>query len=234
MRGNRAAFPLSVGLAASLTASLAVSLLLSGCNADNGPAAIDEPPSIAGEHLLAAPPPNWIRTFAMNEGGVRLVEFIPAESDPEQWTDKISFESFTGGGSDALGDELPDPIRLVRNIAKQRERACDGAEDYNTFSGLENNYPTSVRLLLCHRNRETGRGEITMLKTVQGNRDFYVIQRTRFVEPYVDQPLAPMSNDEMGLWSLYFRSITVCDDTLPEHPCPAPQTPSQSQDQEAG
>ena len=232
MRGARAALPLSVGLTASLAASLAASLLLSGCNADGGPAAIDEPPLSAGEHLLAAPPPNWIRSFEMNEAGVRLVEFIPAESDLEQWTDKISFESFKGGGSDALGDELPDPIRLVRNIAKQRERACDGAADFNTFSGLENNYPTSVRLLLCHRNKETGRGEITMLKTVQGNSDFYVIQRTRLVEPYVDQPLAPMSNDEMGLWSLYFRSITVCDNTLPEHPCPAPQ--SQSQDQEAG
>jgi hypothetical protein len=42
-----------------------------------------------------------------------------------------------------------------------------------------------------------------------------------------------MSNEEMGLWSLYFRSITVCDDTLPEHPCPAPASQSQSQDQEA-
>jgi hypothetical protein len=217
-----------VRVAASVSASLAASLLLTSCGADDPPPTTPDTPPVTGERLLAAPPPGWIRTFALDKGGVRLVEFIPPGSD-QQWIDKLSFESFKGGGTNALGDELPDPIRLIRNIAKERERVCDGSEDYNTFSGFENNYPTSVRLLLCHRNKASGRGEITMLKSIQGNTDFYVVQRTRRVDPFEDRPRAPMSDAEMGLWSLYFRSISVCDDTRPEHPCPAPQSPQSAE-----
>ncbi len=224
MRGMRTAG----SLAANLTACFAASLLLAGCDTHDVLPTTDDAPAITGERLLAVPPPGWIRTFELDEGGIRLVEFMPREGNPEEWIDKVSFESFNGGGNsggnggdgNAGGGELPDPIVLIQNIAKERERECEGFEDYNTFSGFENNYPTSVRLLLCHRNKASGRGEISMLKSVQGNSDFYVIQRTRQVDPYEGQQ-PPMSNEEMGLWSLYFRSISVCDDTRPKHPCPA-------------
>ena len=215
---------LTAGFAASLAAGLTASLFLAGCDGHDVLPKAGEAPAVTGERLLAVPPPGWVRTFELDEGGIRLVEFMPRDGNHEQWIDKVSFESFNSGdnsgGGNAGGGELPDPIVLIQNIAKERERECAGFEDYNTFAGFENNYPTSVRLLLCHRNKVSGRGEISMLKSVQGNDDFYVIQRTRQVDPYEDQQ-APMSNEEMGLWSLYFRSISVCDDTRPKHPCPA-------------
>ncbi|TDJ39078.1 MAG: hypothetical protein E2O54_11510 [Gammaproteobacteria bacterium] len=223
MTGTRTAGRLTASLAVSLTASLTASLLIAGCGTHDVPPTTGDAPAVTGERLLAVPPPGWIRTFEMNEAGVRLVEFMPPGGNTEQWIDKVSFESFNGAGGNAGGSELPDPIVLIQHIAKERERECAGFEDYNTFSGFENNYPTSVRLLLCHRNKVSGRGEISMLKSVQGNSDFYVVQRTRRVEPYEDrQP--PMTNEEMGLWSLYLRSISVCDDARPEHPCPASQS----------
>lgn len=169
---------------------------------------------ITGERLLATPPPGWERTFELSESDVRLVEFMPADSDKEAWVDKISFESFAG-------PELPDPIQLLETVARDRKQACTRLEDFNTYSGYENNYPTSVRLFLCHRNKTSGKGEITMVKSIQGNQAFYVIQRSRRVAPYATSEDAPMRNEEMGLWSLYFRSISVCDDTRPDHPCPA-------------
>ena len=172
--------------------------------------------SATGERLLAAPPPGWVRTFELDENDMRLVEFMPEAVDGDDWIDKISFESFTG-------DALPDPIVFQQTIARDRKQACSQLDDFNTFAGFENNYPTSVRLLLCHRQKGGAHGEITMLKTIQGNDAFYVVQRIRRVEPFESELTAPMRNEEMGLWSLYFRSITLCDDGRTEHPCPAPE-----------
>ena len=177
------------------------------------------------ERLLAAPPPGWQRTYEMDADDIRLVEFMPepgpsdtedgAEDEDEEdaWTDKISFESFTAA-------DLPDPIVLQDSIARDRKQACSSFDDFNTYAGYENNYPTVVRLFLCHRDKASGRGEITMLKTIQGNDAFYVIQRRRRVDPFPGLNAAPMRNEEMGLWSLYFRSISVCDERRLEHPCP--------------
>jgi hypothetical protein len=187
-----------------------VLLVLAACEEPATP-----PPGVSGERLLASPPPGWVRTFQLDEGAMRLVEFMPEAVEGDAWIDKVSFESFTG-------DELPDPIVFQDAIVRDRKQACSRLDDFNTFTGFENNYPTSVRLLLCHRHKTASQGEITMLKTIQGNEAFYVVQRARRVEPFDSEVTAPMRNEEMGLWSLYFRTITVCDDGRPEHPCPAP------------
>ena len=71
----------------------------------------------------------------------------------------------------------------------------------------------------------TARSEVSIIKAIQGEDFFYVISRARRSDALqTEEP--PLTNKEMGEWSLYMRSIKVCDPRSDKHPCPAtaPQT----------
>jgi hypothetical protein len=67
----------------------------------------------------------------------------------------------TAGGTDdeaetmksPMRTPLPDPIEMLTSIAQDQRKTCDKFTDHETFSGLENGYPTSVRLFVCTVNR---------------------------------------------------------------------------------
>lgn len=166
------------------------------------------------EHLLAEPPSGWLQSFRTDGPGIRMVEFVPAQSDADEWTEKVSFESFSD-------PPLPDPIELLKSIAEDQRKACKGFSDYDTFSGVENDYPTSVRLFVCRVNPLNNQGQLTLVKTIRGDSHFYVITRAKRVPPIEANGDTPMPPETMAEWSAYLRAITVCNDTDPRHPCPA-------------
>ncbi len=214
---NKAPF---VRLALSM---LALSTLaLSGC-AEPGseateatePSASAKPPPTT-EYLVASEPAGWLRTAQTDTVGLRLTEFIPADPTDAADGETLSFESLTG-------NPLPDPIEFLTTMGEDASDGCEGFNHYNTFSGLENNYPTSVRLFVCNRNLVTDQGEVTLIKAIRGNDYFYVITRTRqiaAVDEQTDSP--PIAKEEMAAWSLYMRGISVCDPRVEDHPCPEP------------
>ena len=53
------------------------------------------PPDTSPEQLLAQPPDGWLQSFHTEGPGIRMVEYVPPKSDPNEWTDKLSFESFS-------------------------------------------------------------------------------------------------------------------------------------------
>ena len=91
----------------------------------------------ANERLIASPPAGWSLDFATNTPGLRIAEYSRDEEDAEQWTHKIKFESLTG-------DPLPEPIEFLKSFGEQQRETCPELEDYDTFSGVENGYPTAV------------------------------------------------------------------------------------------
>ena len=169
---------------------------------------------MTGEQLLAQPPEGWQQGFATKTPSLRLVEFLPAENSAEDWVEKVTFESLSG-------DPLPDPIDFVTGIAADQSDTCERFEHFNIQSGLENNYPTSVRLLACSHNELTEKGQVTLIKAIQANDHFYVITRSKRVPP-IAEGAQPISEAEMATWAAYMRAITVCDTNSAQHPCGAP------------
>jgi len=136
-------------------------------------------------------------------------------SDPDAWTDKVSFESFSD-------PPLPDPILLLKSIADDQRKTCEKFSDHDTFSGVENDYPTSVRLYVCSVNPLTKKGQLTLVKTIRGDAHFYVFTRARRVPPIDGDAKKPVPEVAKAVaeWSMYLRAISVCNDTDPRHPCP--------------
>ena len=201
---------------------LCLIVLLSSCasrsvNATETPDTKNE----TGERLLAAPPKDWVNIFQLNNDNTRLTDFIPPDQSKGDWSTKLSFEAHT---TEALS---LDPIELLFSEAETDQSRCNRVSHYNIFSGLENNYQTSVRLFLCGENTFTNRGEIKLIKAIRGNDYLYSVRIVRRTPPfYVNEEEIP--KEEVALWSTYLRKISVCDGS-PGHPCPQPEAEAESQ-----
>ena len=78
----------------------------------------------------------------------------------------------------------------LKSIAADQRSTCDKFSDHDTFSGLENDYPTSVRLFICYQNKLTKKGQLTLVKTIKGDSHFFVITRAKRVSTSRRLPLA--------------------------------------------
>lgn len=167
-----------------------------------------------GEKLLATPPPEWIQTYSLNTEKTRLVDFVPPSETIDDWKTKLSFESHQ-----SLIEV--DPISILMGELDAARQNCEKIESFNLFSGLENEYPTSVRLTFCGENAHTREGEITISKAIQGGNFLYLIKLLRRVPAFTALENT-LSEREIAAWADYFGRITLCDETSPEHPCPTP------------
>ena len=164
------------------------------------------------ERLLASPPAGWTLAFQFNDDRSKLSDFVPEGETDIAWTQKISFESFTN-------DINADPLNMLDDEVRRDEQKCEFVQHFNLFSGYENGYPTSVRLFHCGNNHFVDRGEVKMMKTIQGAEQFYIVRILARIEPFaMNKP--NFSEEEVVRWTGYLRRISLCDTAAPEHPCP--------------
>jgi len=192
-------------------------------SADREPSASKEPsagkePSekkkqpASSERLIATAPDKWILVYQMNNNSSRLSDYVPPDETDEIWSTKLSFESFR--------DMIDlDPIQILLAEAANDNEHCKFIQHFSLYSGYENNYPSSVRLFFCGENTFVNKGEIKMVKAIQGDDYFYLVKIVKRVQPFeANQP--GFAKQEIAEWSSYLRNITLCNSTKGDHPCP--------------
>lgn len=192
---------------------LVLTFLLSGCATASSVHASDT------ERLLVEVPEGWLKVVDRKVGTLQMAEYYPAkvlENSAEDWQQKLSIEALSGS-------DLPDPLIYAQGLVEEQEKVCNKFSDNAVFAGFENGYPTVVHMLQCGQSQVTGRAVVTMLKIIQGNQSLYTVTRIWRLPP----PAPPMAADtiaidqaELGAWSQALRKVTVCDPSLPAHPCP--------------
>ncbi len=200
-----------------ITAVLCV-LAASSCAGvpENDEAPQTEKDSVNSERLIATPPAAWSLVYEINSKKTRISDFIPPDESENDWKTKLSFQSYTAE------DLEIDPVSLLLSVTEEDKERCDQGNNFNVFSGYENNYQTSVRLYLCSENAFTGKGEIKLIKSVRGNEHIYLIRLVRRVEPFNIASFnlgSGIAAEEIAVWSSYLKGISLCDGS-PEHPCP--------------
>ena len=163
------------------------------------------------EILRAKPPEGWKLSYQFNNDDMRLADFIPAEEDVKAWRTKLSIEAHQGL------DDI-DPISALFGEIQNASDVCTNFSHSNLFSGIENGYPTSVRLMECGENAHSSKGEISITKAIQGNAYFYFVRLLRRTEPFTDSTEA-IQKSEIAAWSTYLKGITVCDKDISDHTC---------------
>ena len=166
-----------------------------------------------GEQLLAAVPQGWKLINTKQYASMRLVELVPPDSDPSNWAEKLGIESFN-----TL--PLPDPIQFMDGMSQSFQLDCTQSESQVTFSGHENNYPTSVRLFNCNKDKLTQMHKIVLVKAIQGRENFYVVSREMRLGEQQKNLAEDVIQQTIARWSSYLATISLCDTNSSQHPCP--------------
>jgi len=168
---------------------------------------------VSTETLIAQPPSGWQLIFELNNGDTRLSDFIPSNESKDNWFTKLSFESHA-----QLSDI--DPISIMMGEISKKSEICKSIDHSNLYSGLENNYPTSVRLIACGENAHTSLGEVSLTKGIQGEDYFYIIRIEKKI-PSFEKGKAEFATQEIAEWSSYLKTIVLCDlNEARGHDCP--------------
>ena len=143
------------------------------------------------------------REARVRQNGANQGIALPADRD-------VPITPFFSPGSD-------DPVLIAE--VKRLEETCTFVQHFNLSTGLENQYPTSVRLVFCGENRATDSGEISIMKAIQGNDFLYLLRLNKRVAAFEDAS-SEVNQQEVGSWSSYLSRIKLCDASREEHPCP--------------
>ncbi|GIX26187.1 MAG: hypothetical protein KatS3mg123_0068 [Burkholderiales bacterium] len=167
----------------------------------------------AGEERFEVPrPPGWKLSLSLTWPDLRMLEYLPSGQTLEAWQDRLTVQSFP-----RLRDVSLE--RYLDSIGQQARRVCDQVQVTGIGSGTLNGYPTADMGLYCTRFVESGQGEITLFRVVQGVEGLYVVQRAWRVTPF-SLAAPPLRLEVIAQWAEYLRSITVCHPAVPAHPCP--------------
>jgi hypothetical protein len=108
----------------------------------------------AEERLTLPQPEGWRTLDNLVTDRIRSSEFaIPRSDGGTNEFDKLTFEWF----AHELAPEL-DPLDVAGQLAGRIRDACNGARDEPVFAGMENGYPTVVRLLVCPERKDDSGG----------------------------------------------------------------------------
>ncbi|HSG88079.1 MAG TPA: hypothetical protein VLA56_02625 [Pseudomonadales bacterium] len=172
----------------------------------------------AEERLTLPSPQGWQTLSGLSAGRLRMSEF--AVPGPDGAVDKLTFEWFDHSLAPGL-----DPLDIGARLAASLRPNCEDSSDQHVFAGMENGYPTVVRLLSCTKRRGSDQGEVLMLKAIRGQSGHWVLVRGRPV-PAFERAAEPIDGSTVIAWTNAFRAITLCDPEQGDaHPCPATTAP---------
>lgn len=187
--------------------------LVTGVLADDRPAAGRRPGNL-GERLVYALPPGWELAYQARADNHELKEFLPVGHSVDSWTEMLTV-SIHYGAKDG------DPDALLTETGRQSRVACPSQWRFKVFSGEENGYRTAVQYEQCGLYLESGMGEISLFKMIQGRDSLYMVVHARRLPAFRVRVDQPQSTAQFEAWLRHFRAgVFVCDTRIAGS-CPA-------------
>ena len=164
---------------------------------------------LQNENLMVAMPEGYKLGFQDKNNNSLINEMVPAGQSVTDWTDMVTVQIF-------FNMRNLSPAQFKERVDKLWTETCPGVQSNPVTSSVERGYPMMVWIQFCPLNKQTGKPEFTMLKSIQGNDSFYVVQKAFRFKP---------EKDQIDQWSRYLRSVYVCDTRLADRACPATGKP---------
>lgn len=173
----------------------------------------ESPGASSGEKFVLPRPAGWKLGFSVSTPALEMLEYVPHGQSVENWRDMITSQVFPN-----LRD-VPLDSYLGR-IATAAKSVCEDVTVTPVTTGTVNGYPAAFMAQFCIRYSQTGKGEITLFKVIQGKDNLFVAQRAWRGEPFTRDAM-PVSDETYAEWTDFLNQVSVCDARDPERQCPA-------------
>lgn len=169
----------------------------------------------SSEKFVVPLPPGWKLGYSVSRPGLEMLEYVPRGQSVEAWRDMITSQVFPDLGNVPLEGYL-------ERIAMAARPLCEGLSVTPVATGTVNGYPAASMTQFCPRYSQTGKGEITLFKVIQGRSGLYVAQRAWRGRPFTRDGI-PVPMDTYADWTNFLDQVSLCDARDPAHPCPVPR-----------
>jgi len=166
-----------------------------------------------GENLIVPIPMGWEVGWQAERGNLLMVEFVPKGQTVENWQGLWTLQIFLDGLS-------KDPKQFFEDVTSLLKKICPEQDVSSVMTGKENGYPFALWIWKCPNNPQVNQAEITLFKVVQGNKNFYIVQRAWRVPKLSPQQPIPINPTELEESGRYMRLVGVCDPQIAERNCP--------------
>lgn len=169
-----------------------------------------------GEQFFLRIPDGWKEVIRTRQQGADIIGYVPQEQNATQWTDMLSVQVFQGMTA------LPAQSFYERYGTSYR-KSCETVRISQLQGGVSNGYPSAFWIMACGNQLQTGAGETSFLRLVQGNKALYVAQRIWRTGRFDAQKTSPITGpaSEMAIQTL--KHFGVCDPSQPDRACPKGQ-----------
>ncbi len=161
------------------------------------------------ENLMVTMPDGYKAGFQDKKNNQIMTEMVPSGETVKNWTEMLTVQIFLG-----MKDATPEQFK--QRLQKLWADNCERAQSNPVAQAVERGYPMTVWIQWCPLNKATGKPEFTMLKAIQGNDSFYLVQKAFRFQP---------KKEQIEQWSRYLRNVYVCDTRVADKSCPQAAKP---------
>ena len=170
-----------------------------------------------GEQLFVPPPKGWTVVFHEIEDGSEITEVTPKGQNATDWSEMLAISIIDGKPTKTPQEILLERFAII-------ETGCSAVGGGPSNLAIENGFPTAMRAIACPKSTEWGKGEMSLIKVINGNERSYIIIRAWRGEPFAKGQL-PLPDATTQQWLNFMSRVVLCDAREPKlHPCPDPRT----------
>lgn len=191
--------------------SMLLPALLIVLSFDNRVSHAQSPELKNGENFLVPLITGWKLAWANKGRGWQAVEFVPKGEELKSWSQLVTVQIY-------YNQNQLHPLAFSATMSQNFERGCDKVKTETSAAEKQNGYLTAEVVLACTREKKTGKGSLTIIRSFAGRDSFYVVQWATRVNPY---PLGqkPVGQDVIENWRDFLKSAKLCDTRRDKQRC---------------
>ena len=169
------------------------------------------------EVYIAGLPAGWRKQAEASDALGNRADWFPPGQTLKNWRDRLTLQLIP----DVAGQV---PERFLDNLVALWTESCEAVMVTEVENEQVNGYAAGSRLIACTRDKQSGKGSVSLYRVVAGERALYVVQRVFRVPPFSTDGV-PVAGADLDLGRAAVDFGTACQRGTAIRPCPADWRP---------
>ncbi len=169
------------------------------------------------EVYIAGLPVGWRKQAEARDALGYRADWLPAGQTLADWRDRMTLQLIP----DVAGQV---PKQFLDNLAALWAESCEAVMVTEVESKPVNGYAGGSRLIACTRDKQSGKGSVSLYQVVAGERALYVVQRAYRVPPFTTDGV-PLAGADLDAGRSEVGFGVACERGTAIRPCPADWAP---------